>query len=291
MPKKSQKHAAVDVLDESASPVKAGAFGRPTWSGAISFGLVNIPVKLYSAVRDQNVRFHMLHDKDQVRIHQKLVCPVDHAEVDRADIIKGYEISKNQHVVVDEKELESVAPKAQHTIELVSFVDIGHIDPLYFDRPFYVVPTEHGEKAYQLLLTTLTQAKKAGIGKFVMREKEFIAAIRPVSSVLCLETMHFADEVVLAEDVVGVVPKVKVTDAETKMAIQLVNSLSAEFDPRMFHNDYREALLDLIKRKAEGGHVTTAPAGEDGEPEVIDLMAALQKSLESAKKLKAVRVA
>jgi DNA end-binding protein Ku len=194
-------------------------------------------------------------------------------------------------VVLQPQELENLAPKASHTIELSSFIDMASIDPLYFDRPYYVLPGERGAKAYELLRTALQSMQKVAVGKFVMRNKEYIGVLRPIKNLLCLETLHFADEVILADDIAWQAPDVQVSEAERKMAAQLVESLSARFDPRQLHDDYREALENLISRKAEGQEITAQPPVEEAGPQVIDLMAALQKSLSEAKRQKSRHVA
>jgi DNA end-binding protein Ku len=278
---------------KAASPARKPkvTLGRPVWGGTISFGLVNIPVQLYMGVRRKDIRFHLLHAKDKSRVQQKLFCPVEKRDVPRDEIIKGYEIASDQHVVLQPQELENLAPKASHTIELSSFIDMASIDPLYFDRPYYVLPGERGAKAYELLRTALQSMQKVAVGKFVMRNKEYIGVLRPIKNLLCLETLHFADEVILADDIAWQAPDVQVSEAERKMAAQLVESLSARFDPRQLHDDYREALENLISRKAEGQEIAAQPPVEEAGPQVIDLMAALQKSLSEAKRQKSRHVA
>jgi len=269
----------------------AARLGKPFWSGSISFGLVNVPIRLFPAVHEKTVRFHLLHNKDEVRLHQKLVCPIDNEEVPREDAVKGYEIEKNKNVVLQPEEIKALQPKAERVLELISFVELNQIDPIYFDQPFYVLPAEGGGKGYHLLVEALGQTKRAGIGKIIMKTKEYLAALRPTDNILCLETMHFRDEVVIADELIGDIPHVKASEPEIKMAIQLVESLAAPFKPEQLHDDYREALLKLINEKAKGGHIAVSPVKEDEEPEVIDLMAALQKSLVSVKKAKGSKAA
>ena len=268
------------------------SLGRPVWSGTVSFGLINIPVQLYMGVRRKDVRFHLLHEKDHARLEQRLVCPAEKdKEVPRDEVVKGFELQPNQHVVVTPQEMESLAPKASHTIELTSFVDMASIDPLYFDKPYYVLPGERAGKAYQLLIEALRGQKKVAAGKFVMRNKEYIAVLRPVKNFLCLETLHFADEVVLADDIRWDAQEFKITDAEKRMAEQLIESLATPFEPDQLHDDYRQALRELIEKKAAGREIAAAPEVEKTEPQVIDLMAALQKSLHEAKRQRPRRVA
>ena len=282
MPKtRARPSAKSETKNTSAREVRPSRLGRPAWSGSISFGLVNIPIKLYSAVRNKDVRFHLLHDKDKSRLQEKLYCPVDQEEVSRQDVVKGFEISKNNHVVVSQEEINSLAPKATHTIELMNVVDIHQIDPMYFDQPYYVLPDERAEKAYALLLEALRSSEKGAVAKFVMRNKERIGVLRPIKNVLCMEIMHFADELISVRDLD--LPAITGTrDAEVKMARQLLDSLASDFEPEKLHDDYREALLTLIQKKAEGEEIVTQPEKETNEPEVIDLMEALKKSVVQA---------
>lgn len=171
---------------------------RPIWTGSISFGLVTIPIKLYTAVREHRIAFRSLHDQDQVPLKQKLVCPADGKEVHPEHIVKGYEIEKDHFVVIQTSDLEAVMPKASKAIEIQDFVDLDDIDPLYFDRPYYVAPKPEGVKPYKLLLEAMVKTKKVGIATVVMHNKQYLAALRPLEDALCLETMHFDDEVIPA---------------------------------------------------------------------------------------------
>ncbi len=256
---------------------------RAIWSGAISFGLVNIPVKLFSAVRDTNIHFHMLHGKDGVRVRQQLVCPLDDEEVERDEVVKGYEVNPDQYVVVSSEELEDLAPKASRMIEILDFVGLSEIDPLYYQHPYYLVPDEQAGKAYGLLVSSMKDSKRVGIGKFVMRGKEYLGALRPVGEVLVLETMHFADEVVALSDLDEEMPEAaEPREREMKLAGQLIDTLAASFDPAQYRDDYRESVMDLINAKAEGKEYVMPPPVEE-EGKVIDLMAALEKSLSRAR--------
>jgi DNA end-binding protein Ku len=268
---------------QSAAPAeKSSRLGRPQWSGSISFGLVNIPIRLYAATRNKDVRFHLLHEKDKSRLQEKLVCAIEQEEVPRQDMVKGYEIGKNQNVVVTQEEINALAPKATHSIELMNVVDIQQIDPMYFDRPLYIIAEDRAAKAYYLLLEALRSAKKGAVAKFVMRNKEHIGVIRPIKNVLCLEIMHFADEIIPVSQLGVSSENPGIRDAEVKMALQLLDSLASDFKPEQLHDDYREALLALIHKKAEGQEIATQPETEEHEPEVIDLMAALKKSVSQA---------
>jgi DNA end-binding protein Ku len=256
---------------------------RSIWTGAISFGLVNVPVKLYSAVSKKSVRFHQLHESDGVRIQQKRVCPADGEEVPWDDIVKGYEISPDQYVIVTPEELEALDPKKTKTIDIEEFVDLDEIDPLYYDHPYYLLPGQGAAKPYKLLTDAMKDANKVAIARVVIRTKEQLVAIRPLGEVLAMATMNFADEVV-DPDSFDEAPgdEVDTTKRELDMARQLIESLTAEFDPAKYHDEYREAVLKLIEQKAEGKEVVLQPVEE---PErVPDLMAALEASLAAAKK-------
>ena len=255
---------------------------RSIWTGAISFGLVNVPVKLYSAVSKKNVRFHQLHEADGVRIQQKRVCPADGEEVAWEDIVKGYEISPDQYVVITSEELEALDPKKTKTIDIEEFVDLEEIDPLYYDHPYYLLPGQGAAKPYKLLADAMKDANKVAIARVVIRTKEQLVAIRPVGDVLAMATMNFADEVVDPEsfdEAPG--EEVDTTKRELDMARQLIDSLTADFEPEKYHDEYREAVLDLIEKKSEGQEIVLQPAEE---PErVPDLMAALEASLAAVK--------
>ena len=257
---------------------------RSIWTGAISFGLVNVPVKLYSAVSKKTVRFHQLHEKDGVRIQQKRVCPADGEEVPWEDVVKGYEISPDRYVVVTNDELERLDPKKTKTIDIEEFVDLDDIDPLYYDHPYYLLPGQGAAKPYKLLVEAMTEANKVAIARVVIRTKEQLVALRPLGDVLAMATMNFADEVVdpgSFEEAPG--DDVDTAKREVDMARQLIDSLTTdEFDPEKYHDTYRDAVLELIEKKAEGEEIVLQPAEE---PEKVpDLMAALEASLEAAKK-------
>jgi len=253
---------------------------RPVWTGSINFGLVTIPVHLYTAIREKNIHFRSLHDQDQVPLKMKLVCPAhDNKEVHREHIVKGFEIEKDRYVIVRQDELEAVAPKATRAIEIQDFVDLDEIDPLFFDRPYYVAPKPEGAKPYKLLLDAMVKKKKVGIARIVMHNKEYLAALRPLDGALCLETMHFSDEVVSAEHVAPLHFKAKVDDRELKIAEQLIDSLATDFDPTKYHDEYREQVLELVEKKAKGEKVVVRPPTEERAAKGADLIAALEASL------------
>jgi DNA end-binding protein Ku len=257
---------------------------RSIWSGAISFGLVNVPVKLYSAVSRKNVRFHQLNGQTGNRIQQKRVDPESGEEVSYDDIVKGYELTKDRYVVITPEELEALDPEKTRTIDILDFVDLDEIDPVYYDHPYYLVPDKGAEKAYGLLLNAMKESGKVAIAKVVLRSKEQLVAIRPQDDLLMMETMIFHDEVVPHDnlDELPAAKDLKASDRELKMAQQLIESLSSDWEPGKYQDEYREKVLDLIERKAAGEEIVVQP--EAPEPaQVPDLMAALEASLAAVK--------
>ena len=255
---------------------------RAIWSGAISFGLVNVPVKVYSAVSRKTVRFHQLHDKDGVPIRQKRVCPADDEEVPYEHVVKGFEIAKDQYVVIAPEELEALDPKKTRSIDIQEFVRLEEIDPIYYDSTYYLAPAVGAEKAYGLLLKAMSEAGKVAIGRVVLRTKEYLAAIRPADDVLVMVTMLFGDEVVNPDRLDELPARDgKAGKREVEMAQRLIESLSVEFDPGRHHDEYRERVLDLVERKAAGEEISVAPAEREEGP-TPDLMAALEASLAEA---------
>jgi DNA end-binding protein Ku len=253
---------------------------RAIWSGAISFGLVNVPVKLYSATSPKSVRFHQLSSKTGARIRQKRVDPTTDEEVPYEEIVKGYEITPDHYVLIDPDELDALDPKATKTIDIEDFVDLDEIDPIYYDHSYYLAPTTGGAKAYRLLLDAMRESGKVGIGRVVIRSKQQLCALRPTGDVLTLSTMLFGDEVLSPDrlDDLDAVSDAPASDRELAMAQQLIESLSREFDPSKYHDDYRERVLNLIERKAAGEEIAVQPQAE--EPAAApDLMAALEASL------------
>jgi DNA end-binding protein Ku len=253
---------------------------RAIWSGAISFGLVNVPVKLYSATSPKSVRFHQLSSKTGARIRQKRVDPSTDEEVPFEEIVKGYEITPDRYVVIEPEELDALDPKATKTIDIEEFVDLDQIDPIYYDHSYYLAPAAGGAKAYRLLLDAMRESGKVGIGRVVLRSKQQLAALRPAGDVLTLTTMLWGDEVLSPDrlDELESVSETEATDRELKMAEQLIDSLSGDFEPSRFRDEYRERVLDLIERKAAGEEIAVQPQAE--EPAAApDLMAALEASL------------
>jgi DNA end-binding protein Ku len=256
---------------------------RPVWTGTISFGLVAIPVKLFHAVRRQSVSFNQLDDRTMARIKYKKVSALDGDEVPEEHIVKGYEVSKDRYVVVDPDELEPFMPSATKTVELEEFVDLDEIDPVYFDSAYYVAPGTT-PKPYVLLARAMEQSGKVGIGRFVMRNKQYIAAIRAEDGRLLMSTLAYADEVVDPAEIDELqgLDDVDVSSKEVAMAESLVESLAAAFEPQKYRDEYREQVLDLIQIKASGQEFTV-PEVEVEKPKVVDLMAALEASVRAAK--------
>src|ERR687898_1756901 len=224
---------------------------RAIWSGSISFGLLNVPVKLYSAVSRKNVSFRGLREKDGSRVRHKRVAEADGEEVPYEDIVKGYEISPEQYVIITRDELEEIDPKRTRAIEIQDFVDLDDIDPIYFDHPYYLGPDKGAEKPYALLAKALRDERKVAIARFVLRNKEHLAAIRPMDGTLTLTTMRFADEVVPPDQLDGIesTDGRKLEKRELEMAKELIDSLTMDFKADQYRDEYREELLSLIERK------------------------------------------
>ena len=258
---------------------------RAIWSGSISFGLLNVPVKLYSAVARRGISLREIRESDGARIRHRRVAEGTDEEVPYEKIVKAYEITKDRYVPLSKEELASLDPKKTRAIEVQDFVDIVEIDPIYFDSPYYLGPAEGAEKAYSLLARAMEASGKVAIARFVFRNKEHLAAIRPGDGVLTLTTMRFADEVVPPAELDDVLPseKPKVGKREVEMAEQLIDSLTRRFDPDAYRDEYREELLAMIERKAAGEEVMVAPADEGEPTKAPDLMAALEQSIAAVK--------
>jgi len=249
------------------------------WTGSISFGLVTVPVRLVSATRSLDVRFNQLDADTGARIRYRRVSDATGEEVPTEKIVKGYEIEPGQYVVMEPDELAALQPKKSRAIEIEDFVDLADIDPVYFEQPYYLIPDKDAAKPYRLLVDVMTELGKVAIGRFVLRSKEALVAIRPVDGVLCLETMRYSDEVLAADrDAPMPEPATEPSKKELEMARQLVNALAGTFDPEKYHDEYREELLALIERKAAGEEIVAA-AAPDEPAKVLDLMAALEASL------------
>lgn len=257
---------------------------RAIWSGSISFGLVNVPVKLHSATQQKDVHFNQFQRGTGERIRQKRVAEGTGEEVDYDDIVKGYEIAKGRYVMVEPEELESVDPETSRTIDIEDFIDFTEIDPIHFEKTYFLEPddTQGAKRAYALLREAMASSGKVAVGRFVMRSKQYLATIRPVDEVLFLETMFFPDEVRDPKDLDNVPGKIQLSDRERKVAKQLVESLTSDWDPDRYRDTYREAVLDLIKRKDKGEDVVVEKPKQEAAP-VTDLLAALEASINEAK--------
>jgi len=259
---------------------------RPIWTGSVSFGLVNIPVKLFSAVRRKNVRFNQIEAATGARIKQKRVSGATGEEVAYEDIVKGFELPSGEYVTITPAELDALDPAAAKTIDLEEFVDLADIDPMFYDAPYYLAPSPDTQKPYKLLVSAMEESGKVGIARFVMRSKQYLAAIRPMDGRLVLSTMVYADEIVAPDevDLFDGLDDIDLKDNELAMARQLISSLEADFAPDKHTDTYREAVLELIDRKA-AGEDTLVPAPAEAEVgSVVDLMAALEASVAEAKK-------
>jgi DNA end-binding protein Ku len=258
---------------------------RAIWSGSISFGLVNIPVKLYSAVSRKTVRFHQIDAESGQRIRQQRVNPGSGEEVPYEQIVKGYEISPDRYVTITPEELEALEPQKTRTIDIEQFVDLEQIDPIYYDHPYYLAPDKGAAKPYKLLLDAMEEADKVAIARVVIRSKENLVALRSYAGAITMETMLFPDEVTQPdsiEELAALDGDVKTTKRELDMAKQLIESLSGDFDASEYRDEYRERVLDMIERKAAGETITIEePVAE--KKEVPDLMAALEASIAASK--------
>jgi DNA end-binding protein Ku len=257
---------------------------RAIWSGSISFGLVNIPIKLYNAVSKKSVQFNQIDARTNSRIRMKRVSAADGEEVSQTDIVKGYELSPGRYVTIRPDELDALEPEATRAVDLEEFVELADIDPIFYDSPYYVAPAKGSEKPYALLVRAMEESGKVGIARFVMRSKQYLAALRPMEGKLVLSTMVYADEVVPAEEIgeLTTVESIELSERELAMAKQLIDSLSAAFEPVKFRDEHRDRVLELIGRKAEGiEEVVQEPAAIEATA-VVDLMAALEASVKEA---------
>ncbi|HET8540197.1 MAG TPA: Ku protein [Anaeromyxobacter sp.] len=254
---------------------------RAIWSGALTFGLVNIPVKLHSAVAQKEVRFHMLHAKDGARIRMKRFCSAEDREVPYDEIVKGYELSKARYVMITPEELEAYDPKATRTVEIRDFVDLAEIDPIYYDRTYYLAPEKTAARAYRLLLEAMRASGKVAIASFVLRTRESLCCVRPIERALALSTMNRADEIVPL-DALELPDAPRPSERELHMAEQLVGSLTSPFEPERYPDVHRERVLELVHRKAEGEAIE-APAPEQAPAKVVSLADALAASLAAAR--------
>ncbi len=252
------------------------------WNGTISFSLVAIPVRLVKAIDSGRVSFRLLHTKDYSPLARRMFCPVEETTVAPDEIIRGYEIGPDHYIMMTEEELESVSPERSRTIEIVEFIDMKEVDPIYYDHPYYLVPSKGGEKAYQLLVEVMHRTKKAGLAKFVLAEREYLVAVTPRDGVLALTTLHYSEEILSEEDLS---PK-KGKDAleEEGRMRKSIERMIKDFDPGKYADERREKLMDLVAKKAKEREPVEAPAVEEEEGEgPPDLVTALEESMRKVK--------
>jgi DNA end-binding protein Ku len=259
---------------------------RSLWTGSISFGLVNVPVKAFTAVRDHDVHFHQLDKKSGSRIRYRKVAEDTGKEVDKDQIAWGFEVKNGRYVTFDDKEMEALRPSSTRVIDVSDFVALNEIDPIYYEKTYWLVPNgEAARKSYQLLVAAMDGAQQVGIGTVVLRDKQHLVAVRPLDDVLAMSTMRFADEVVERSEIEGMPRRGKTDPKALKMAKQLIEGLSAEWNPHQYHDTYTETLRRRITAKNKGKEVVEA--AEEPDARVIDLMAALEASVDAAKKRRA----
>ncbi len=257
---------------------------RAIWTGTISFGLVNVPVKLYAATRSKDLRFNQLHARDGSRIQLRRFCAAEGVEVPPEEIVRGYELRPGEYVTVTDEELAALAPELTEGIEIQEFVELREIDPVYFEHSYYLAPDKGGQKAYALLRQAMEQAKRVAIGRVVMRGREYLTAIRAAGPALVMSTLYYADEVAPVTELEGLPGEtVRATEREVATAQQLIEALAAPFEPEKYRDEYREAVLQLIEEKAAGKTVVPmAPKRAEAAPPV-DLVKALEESIALAK--------
>lgn len=257
---------------------------RPIWKGAISFGLVNIPIKLYTATESKDIKFRFLHERCKSPINYKRVCPVCDTEVDNNDLVKGYEYEAGRFVIMKDEDFEKIPLETIKAIEIIDFVDLSEIDPIYFIKSYYLTPTELGLKPYNLLYKAMAETGKIAIAKVVLRSKETLACLRLYEKAIMMETIFFPNEIRSTDLLPELDQEVQVNEKELKMAISLIESLSTEFSPEKYTSNYREALMEVIEAKIAGEEIAIPDRPEGAT--VVDLMEALKASLSQAKEEK-----
>lgn len=254
---------------------------RPIWRGAISFGMVSIPIKLYGSTDSKDVTFHLLHKKCLARIKQQRYCAVEEEVIEWNDVVRGYEFSKDQYVVMEDADFEKVPVKTVRTIDITGFVSLVDVDPQYYERTYYLEPEEVGRKPYALLLRTLEETKRVAVAKVSLRQKEQLCLLRPRESVLLMQSMFYPDEIRGSSDLSLPDKSIEISDKEMEMAHSLVEMLTTKFDPSQYRDEYREALLAVIEQKVNGAVIAPPPQVQG---KVVDLMAALRESIQSVQK-------
>src|SRR5579871_4598395 len=256
------------------------------WKGYLTFGLISVPIRLFTAARPERVGFHQIHEVCGTSIKQQLYCPTCERVVERSEIVKGYEIDKNRWITIEPEEIKKIAPQSSDTMEITQFVKISDIDPLYFDASYYAVPEDPGQKAYQLLVKTMEKAGFGAVAKVSMHQREYVVVIRPRANGLTLHTIYYPHEVRAVPEY-GKQRELEIKPQEMQLAEQLIKSLAGPFDPQKYEDEYQKRLLQLVQAKGEGKEIPAAARHKT--PPVIDLMQALQKSLAGAAKKPAAR--
>ncbi len=255
---------------------------RPLWKGAVSFGLVYVPVKMYAATESKDVRFNYLHEKCKNPVQYRRYCPYCEQEVTQEDLVKGYQYERGKYVVIKDEDFEKLPGEGTKSIDIMDFVDISDIDPVFYDKPYYLVPGDGGAKAYELLKRAMADTGKVAIARVLIRSKESLAALRVSDRAVVMSTMHYPDEVRDSGRLPELDYRVELHDNEVKMAVNLIDSLSGEFKPQKYTNEYREALMEVIRAKV-AGEAVEVPAKPEAD-KVVDLMSALKASIDMAKK-------
>lgn len=258
------------------------------WNGSINFGLVTIPVRLYTAVRENEIHFNMLHKTDKGRINFQRVCSIDGKKVDYKDIVKGYEVDDGDYVIITDEDIKKVSVEATQSIDITEFVDLSEINPILFDKPYYLEPEKKGRHAYALLRDALASAGKVGVARVVIRTKEYLCALKPNGNALVLELMHFPDEIVSADEYDFPPANEKVPAAEMKAAKLLIDTMNAKFKPDQYRDNYREQMMAMIKARAKGKPIEGKVAKPKPATEVVNLMDVLQESLKRSEKKRPV---
>jgi DNA end-binding protein Ku len=251
------------------------------WSGYLTFGLISMPVRLFSGARSNGISFNQLHRTDHHRVKQQLICPADNQVLERSDIVKGYEYRKDEYVIIEPEEIKKIEPKTAKTMEILEFVKTSEVDPVYFESSYYMVPEEAGRRPYALLTKALEESEYVAIAKLTMHNREYTVFLRPHKGGMMLHTMYYAEEVREVESFGA--PDVEIKEAEIKVAHQLIEALADEWDPEKYHDTFQENLKKLIETKLEGGKIEAVEQPKKLAP-VVDLMAALKESLQNAKK-------
>jgi DNA end-binding protein Ku len=256
---------------------------RAIWNGAISFGLVNIPVGVFSATHSERISFHFLHKKDMGRIHNKRVCELEDKEVDYEDLVRGYEYEKGEYVALEDEDFDRIAIETNRNISIVDFVDQAEIDPMFFDTPYYLAPGKNADHVYALFREALSKSGKVGIGKVAFREREHLAAVKAHGNALMLDTLFFADEIAKTTGLDLPSKAAKITERERKLAEQLIDEMSTKFEPEKYKDTYREALIEMIDQKLKGkGRKTKKVAARKATTNVVDIMSKLKASLKAS---------